>query len=227
MRGLRARVREYYSGTIERHGSTPLGVDWPNAASQYLRFVQLLKVCDFARPFSLNDFGCGYGALLEYLAMRHSEAEITYRGIDISASMIAAARERWAGHRGAEFVVGSRCGRIADYSLASGTFNVRLGHPVTVWETDIEAILSNLHAGSRIGFAVNFMLPHDDMPTEDELYRSPPGRWVAFCRKELNCSVRVLRGYGLREFTLLIRRKPQKAAPRQAVSRKAARRSPR
>jgi SAM-dependent methyltransferase len=227
MRGLRAKVRDYYSGTIERHGPTPLGVDWPNAASQYLRFVQLLKVCDFGRPFSLNDFGCGYGALLEYLAMRHSEAEIAYRGIDISASMIAVARERWAGHRRAEFVVGSRCGRIADYSLASGTFNVRLGHPVTAWETDIEAILSNLHAGSRIGFAVNFMLPHDDKAAEDELYRSPPARWVAFCRQELDCSVRVLRGYGLREFTLLIRRKPPSAAPRQAGSRKAARRSPR
>jgi SAM-dependent methyltransferase len=227
MRGLRTKVRDYYSGTIERHGPTPLGVDWPNAASQYLRFVQLLKLCDFKRPFSLNDFGCGYGALLEYLAMRHSEAEIAYRGIDISASMIAAARERWTGHRRAEFVVGSRCGRMADYSLASGTFNVRLGHRPADWESYIETILSNLQARSRIGFAVNFMLPHDDRPAEDELYRSPPRRWVAFCRRELGCSVRVLEGYGLREFTLLIRRKPQTAAPRQAGSRKAARRSPR
>ena len=65
------------------------------------------------------------------------------------------------------------------------------------------------------------------MPTEAELYRSRPERWVAFCRKKLNCSVRVLEGYGLREFTLLIRRKPQTTAPRQAGSRKAARRSPR
>jgi len=227
MRGLRAKVRDYYSGTIERHGPTPLGVDWPNAASQYLRFIQLLKLCDFERPFSLNDFGCGYGALLEYLAMRHSEAEIAYRGIDISASMIAAARERWKSHRRAEFVVGSRCGRIADYSLASGTFNVRLGHPRGDWERYIETILSNLHARSRIGFAVNFMLPHDDKPAEDELYRSRPRRWVAFCRKELGCTVRVLEDYGLREFTLLIRRKPQTAAPRQAGSHKAARRSPR
>lgn len=226
MRGLRAGVRAYYSGKIEHHGPTPRGVDWPNAASQYLRFVQLLKVCDFGRPFSLNDFGCGYGALLEYLAMRHSEAEIAYRGIDISASMIAAARERWTDRR-AEFFVGSGCGRIADYSLASGTFNVRLGRPVADWESYTEAMLSDLKACSRIGFAVNFMLPHDDMPAEAELYRSPPGRWVAFCRKQLGCSVRVLRGYGLREFTLLIRRKPRTAAPRQAGSRKAARRSPR
>ena len=227
MRGLRTKVRDYYSGTIERHGPAPLGVDWPNAASQYLRFVQLLKVCDFERPFSLNDFGCGYGALLEYLARRHAGAEVAYRGIDISRSMIAAARKRWATNGRAKFAVGSRCGQMADYSLASGTFNVRLGHPVADWETYVESILADMRANSRTGFAVNFMLPHDDKPTENELYRSRPQRWVGFCRKELGCSVRLLRNYGLREFTLLIRKKPPTAALRKAGSRKVARRSPR
>jgi SAM-dependent methyltransferase len=227
MRRLRARVREYYSGTIERHGSTPRGVDWPNAVSQYLRFVQLLKVCDFKKPFSLNDFGCGYGALLEYLAIRHAEAKVTYRGIDISALMIAAARERWTGHDRAKFILGPRCGQMADYSLASGVFNVRLGYPVAVWEAYVESILRDMQASSRIGFAVNFMLPYEDKPAEEELYRSEPRRWLGFCRKELGCSVTLLGDYGLREFTLLIRRKPPTAAPRQAGSRKAARRSPR
>jgi SAM-dependent methyltransferase len=227
MRGLRTRVRDYYSGTIERHGPTPLGVDWPNAASQYLRFVQLLKLCDFTRPFSLNDFGCGYGALLEYLAMRHPEAEVSYRGTDISASMIAAARRRWSDDPRATFALGARCGTMTDYSLASGVFNVRLGHPVADWEAYVESVLRDLCACSRIGFAVNFMLPHDDRPAEDELYRSQPRRWVAFCRKELGCSVRVLKDYGLREFTLLIRTRPSTAAPRRAASRTASRRSPR
>lgn len=227
MRRLRARVRDYYSGKIERHGPTPLGVDWPNTASQYLRFVLLLKVCDFDRSFSLNDFGCGYGALLEYLAIRHTEAEITYRGIDFSRPMIAAARERWAGNDRAEFAIGLRCGRTADYSLASGIFNIRLGETVARWEEYVESILRDMHIRSRIGFAVNFMLPHDNAPNEDELYRSQPQRWVGFCRDELGCSVRLLKDYGMREFTLLIRTKPRPAAPRKAVSRKAARRSPR
>lgn len=225
MRRLHATVCDYYSGTVERHGPTPLGVDWPNAASQYLRFVQLLKICDFERPFILNDFGCGYGALLEFLAMRHAGVEIAYRGIDISAAMIDAARKRWRDRRNAEFVVGSQCGCMADYSLSSGTFNVRLGHPPADWERYVQAILSDLNASSRIGFAVNFMLPHDNRATEEELYRSRPGRWVTFCRRELGCSVRVLKHYGLREFTLLIRRKPPKAAPRQAGSRKTLRQS--
>src|SRR5690348_15452700 len=113
---LLARVRDYYSGTLHRHGPTPLGVDWPNVLQQYLRFVQLLKLCRFEEPFSLNDFGCGYGALLEFMAMRHGDADVTYRGIDISPAMVDAARVRWAGNSRAEFAMGSRCGALADYS---------------------------------------------------------------------------------------------------------------
>jgi SAM-dependent methyltransferase len=226
MRGLRAKVRNYYSGTLERHGPTPLGVDWPNAVSQHLRFVQLLKIVDFERPFSMNDFGCGYGALLEFLAMRHGEAAVTYRGIDISSAMVAAARQRWSKHKRATFAVGSRCDQVADYSLASGIFNVRLGHPIAEWEAYLESILEDLHASSRLGFAVNFMLPHDAGPTVEGLYRSEPRRWMEFCEK-LGGSVELLGKYGLREFTLLIRTKPPSAARRKAGSRKVSRRSPR
>ena len=207
MRELRTSVRNYYSGTVKRHGPTPLGVDWPNAASQYLRFVQLLKICNFETAFSLNDLGCGYGALLELLAMRHGEAEIAYRGIDLSSSMVAAARERWADRKHAKFVSGARCGQLADYSLSSGIFNVRLGHPVGAWETYVRSILSDMHVCSRIGFAANFMLPLDAEPMETELYRSEPRRWVDFCG-QFGGDVELLGDYGLREFTLLVRRKP-------------------
>ncbi|WP_044536096.1 class I SAM-dependent methyltransferase [Bradyrhizobium sp. LTSP885] len=222
---LHAKVRDYYSGTLERHGPTPLGVDWPNVLSQYLRFVQLVKLCDFGQTFSLNDFGCGYGALLEFLAMRHGDAKVTYRGIDISPAMIAAARTRWAGNTQAVFAEGSQCGALADYSLTSGTFNVRLGHPVGEWEVYVEAILTDLEASSRIGFAVNFMLPRDEAPAEAGLYRTTPERWTPLC--ERFGRVELITGYGLREFTLLVRKTPPTTARAGTGSRKAARRSPR
>lgn len=220
---VHARVSDYYSGTLERHGPTPLGVDWPNVLSQYLRFVQLVKLCDFGHSFSLNDFGCGYGALLEFLAMRHGDAAVTYRGIDISPAMIAAARARWAANTQAVFAEGSQCGALADYSLASGIFNVRLGHPVAEWEAYIEAILADLAASSRIGFAVNFMLPRDDPATEAGLYRIAPERWIPFC--ERFGRVETIAGYGQPEFTLLVRRTT--TAPPGTGVRRVRRRSPR
>ncbi len=225
MRELQAEVRKYYSGTLQRHGPTPLGVDWPNVVSQYLRFVQLLKLCRFGQPFSLNDFGCGYGALLDFLAMRHADAVVTYRGIDISPAMVVAARARWADNSRAVFAVGSQCGAPADYSLTSGTLNVRLGCPVADWEAYVEAILIDLDVCSRIGFAVNFMLPHREAPAEAGLYRTAPERWTPFC--ERFGRVELITGYGLREFTLLVHKTMPTTARPGTGSRKAARRSPR
>jgi SAM-dependent methyltransferase len=205
MRGIRNRVRAHYSATIARHGPTPLGVDWQNTAAQQLRFVQLLKICDFSAPFSLNDLGCGYGALLDYLKLRHPGAKVTYRGIDLAPAMIAQAEKRWGRRPRTTFAVGSHCDGIADHSLASGVFNVRLGEPVAAWEAYVRSILVDLHAHSRLGFAVNFMLPHDTKRTERELYRTRPERWVRFCHNQLCGSVEILTDYGLREFTLLAR----------------------
>ena len=60
LRDVLADVEAYYSARVAKHGATPLGVDWSCWASQNLRFVQLLKLCDFSGPFVLNDIGCGF-----------------------------------------------------------------------------------------------------------------------------------------------------------------------
>lgn len=198
-------VRDYYSGTVARHGPTPLGVDWPSAASQYLRFVQLLKICNFAKPFSLNDLGCGYGALLGYLELRHPGAPIVYHGVDVSPQMIEAARSLWLRRKPlARFSIGSECTSPADYSIASGIFNVRLDCPTDAWEAYIGSVLRGLREKSKIGFSVNFMLPTKTV-SEARLYGTPPERWIEFCERELACSTEQVAPYGLYEFTLLAR----------------------
>lgn len=207
MNAIIASVNDYYSGTAQRYGPTPRGVDWTSVATQYLRFVQLLKICDFTAPFSLNDFGCGYGALLEFLAFRHPDVDVAYCGVDVSNVMIEAARRRWAGRPQTTFELGACCTATADYNIASGVFNVRLGHPLAIWEAYVASILADLRATSRLGFAVNFMLPRETQPMEDELYRAPPHRWLAHCAA-LGCAVEAVTDYGMREFTILARTPP-------------------
>jgi SAM-dependent methyltransferase len=202
-------VRDYYTSALKRHGAAPLGVDWPSAASQYLRFVQLLQICDFSNDFSLNDFGCGYGALLRYFAYRRPGVAIRYYGVDISPDMIEAAQLLWKHNDLASFSVGSECSGVADYSLASGVFNVRLSWPVEQWESYIETILRDLRAKSRLGFSVNLMLPLDQASDSDQvLYRVQPQRWTEFIENRLECGVEQVPFYGLREFTLLARIHP-------------------
>jgi SAM-dependent methyltransferase len=199
-------IENYYTTKVSKYGATPLGVDWTCIATQELRFVQLLKVCKFFAPFSLNDLGCGYGALLTHLSKRHSTSDINYFGVDVSGAMIAHARRLYSRRPNVRFAIDNTCPRVADYSVASGIFNVKLEQEIDVWESFIEQTLVGLKARSRCGFSVNFMLP-DRQPhvANKMLYRTTPERWAEFCQDRLDCSVETIANYGLREFTLLVR----------------------
>lgn len=199
-------VAAYYTAKISTHGPTAHGVDWASAGTQELRFAQLLEVCDFSGPFSLNDVGCGYGALLSYLAKFRPGVEIDYLGIDLSAAMIESAI-RWAPKRGrANFLVASSSPRVADYSVASGIFNVKLGAPVGLWESFISKALRDMHATSHKGFAVNFKAAQASAcALPPGLYVTRAETWVRHCEQQFGSSVELVADYGLDEFTLLIR----------------------
>ena len=76
-----AQTKHYYDKKLDEYGATPKGVDWNSTESQALRFQQLIKVCDLSNPFTLNDYGCGYGALALYMTERGYR--LKYNGFDI------------------------------------------------------------------------------------------------------------------------------------------------
>lgn len=201
-----ARIEAYYSARIARFGATPLGVDWTCVATQNLRFIQLLRICDFGAAFSVNDFGCGYGALLDFCRERHPHWALDYAGIDLSEPMVAAARSKWAGTPDTGFHVGGRAPRSADVCVASGLFNVCQSIPRADWEVFVRDTLREMRRTCSIGFSANFMSPVPaGVHPAPELYRTTPPPWIAFCEQELGCRVELVEGYGLREFTLLAR----------------------
>lgn len=204
--GLCSDIERYYTGKIERYGPGPLGVDWSCAPTQKLRFVQVLKVCNFESSFSLADLGCGYGALLEFLTERLHDKPVRYKGVDLSPAMIIQARRLWAKRPDTEFSVGNELSGYSDYTVASGIFNVKLRQPEPQWTRFIKATLVHMHAHSRHGFAVNFLAPltYTEKPLP-ELYRAEPELWCDYCERALGAEVTLLTGYGMREYTLLVR----------------------
>jgi SAM-dependent methyltransferase len=202
-------VEAYYSARVAKHGATPLGVDWSCQATQSLRFVQLLKICDFSAPFALNDVGCGYGALAAFLAERYPDSRVDYLGVDLSLAMVRRARRRFS-RTDCRFMVANSSPRIADYSVASGIMNVSCGHSRANWESFVAATLREMRRTSGVGFAVNFMTEAarpdiSEDPLATVLYRTAPQPWIRFCEAELGCSVETIDGYGMKEFTLLVR----------------------
>jgi trans-aconitate methyltransferase len=173
-----------------------------------LRFIQLLRLCSFEAAFSLNDVGCGYGALRGFLRQRHRLARIDYLGVDLSQAMIDSARSRWGHVPQTRFEAASALLRMADYSIASGLFNVRLHHADTDWERWVAHTLQSLHAASQIGFAVNFLAPpQTGEASPQELYRPTIEQWKSYCESDLHSTVEPITGYGMREYTLLVRRR--------------------
>ena len=81
-------VKNYYSKKVLEYGPTPMGVDWNSKESQYVRFTQLCKLINPHSPFTLLDYGCGYGELINFLTNSDELKKFKYYGFDISNTMI-------------------------------------------------------------------------------------------------------------------------------------------
>jgi SAM-dependent methyltransferase len=198
-------VRRYYSEKIVEHGPTAKGVDWNDQASQELRFDQLLKLCDIARPFSINDYGCGYGALAGYLGQQGYA--FRYTGFDISNEMVAQAQDLLRGAENCRFVGSESALEQADYTVASGIFNVCLEAADEAWERHVLETLGRLDALSSRGFAFNMLTSYSDPDRmRPDLYYADPRAIFDHCKRTFSRWVALLHDYGLYEFTILVRK---------------------
>ena len=205
MKALLTEIAEYYSAKIAEHGDTANGVDWNSHESQSLRFEQLTKVISKLEGFSLNDLGCGYGALFDYLKLRYKD--FTYNGYDISADMVNAARVRNTDNPESRFTLSSEPTDSADYSVASGIFNVRLGYGDDDWRGYIQETLDVMDNKSRRGFSFNCLTSYSDADKMREyLYYSDPCVLFDYCKRRYSRHVALLHDYGLFEFTILVRK---------------------
>ena len=198
-------VAAYYSAKVAAHGPTARGADWNSAEAQELRFEQLLRLYDGPGPFSVNDYGCGYGALAAFLHRRGLVSR--YCGFDVSAPMLAEAR-RFTGGLGLDdcsFVETPTGLGSADFTLASGIFNVRLATPIDAWERHVDDTLEHMASVSRRGFAFNMLTAYADRDRmRGDLYYADPLAYFVRCRK-FSRRVALLHDYPLWEFTLLVR----------------------
>ena len=198
-------VSNYYTNKLQQHGATPRGVDWNGLESQQLRFAQLSQIVAHDGRFSINDLGCGYGAFLDYLETKFTG--FTYVGCDVSAAMIAAARERHRTNPNAHYHETSTPPQLSDYGIASGIFNVRMGHDEAVWRDYVKATLAVLDQTSRRGFAFNCLTTYSDPEkSRADLFYADPCEMFDHCKRSFSRNVALLHDYGLYEFTMLVRK---------------------
>ena len=198
----------YYTKKLEDFGQTPAGVDWNGSESQCQRFAQLSTIVyDMGQPFSLNDLGCGYGALVEYLD--NMRCRMRYRGFDISEAMVQAARSRYEGRKDLTFLAASEPDKDADYTVASGIFNVRQDRSEEEWHDYILDTIQTMNARSRLGFAFNCLTSYSDKEKmRAYLHYSDPCVLFDYCKRTCSRHVALLHDYGLYEFTIVVKKSP-------------------
>lgn len=200
-----SEVGRYYGDKLVQYGPSFRGVDWNSSESQELRYQQLLKVLDAKSGFSINDYGCGYGALVESLVARGYA--FRYHGFDISKPMVDKAIELHQGIDGCEFVSeGSSLGQ-ADYTVASGIFNVRLQTTEAEWKDYVLYTIERMAEISKKGFAFNMLTKYSDRDRmRSDLYYADPEDIFRFCKTRVSRFVSLLHDYPLYEFTVIVKK---------------------
>lgn len=197
-------VADLYSQSLQAHGASPLGVGWRTQESQEFRFARLLSIVDSdvlaeGSPFTVNDVGCGYGALWDYIQERGLNVS-RYFGYDISDEMLTECRRR-VPPASAEIICSDRATQQADYSIASGIFNVRFEVVDDDWARYMRSAVRLLAESSRRGFAFNAMTTYSDYQ-EPHLYYADPLEWFDWCKREITPRVALFHDYALYEWTI-------------------------
>jgi SAM-dependent methyltransferase len=196
-------VATYYAEKLAEHGPTAAGVDWNSTRSQELRFSKLLQVIDQPGRVSINDYGCGYGALADFL--QAAEVDVDYRGFDVATEMVEAARARLA-DPGHSFTTVLDDLPVADYTVASGIFNVRLEADDETWLAHVMKTLDEMRSLSSRGLAFNMLTSYSDPDRmRPDLFYADPGFILDHCIRRFSRRVAVLHDYELYEFTTLVR----------------------
>ena len=196
-------IKKYYSNSIESFGASPKGVDWNGEEGQILRYKQLLRIVEDRNKFSLIDYGCGYGALINVL--RDLGKEFQYFGLDLSDAMIQAANHLYGNDKNITFFQTASINFSSDFIIASGVFNVKLNSSYALWEHYIENTLDNFNDNSNLGFAFNCLSSYSDKNMQkDKLFYADPKSIFDLCKKKYSNNVALLHNYGLYEFTILV-----------------------
>jgi SAM-dependent methyltransferase len=200
-------VAVLYSKNLNTHGLASKSVGWKDEASHRLRFEKLAQVFDLrtaSKGISVNDWGCGYGAMFCYLNQLPSVQLTQYYGYEISDEMLSAARQFITDSR-AKFIQNSCVTHEADYSFVSGTFNVKLKASDALWTEYVKETLVNLATMSIRGFAFNLLTTYVDWKQEN-LYYADPFLFFDFCKRNISRYVALLHDYPLFEWTILVRK---------------------
>ena len=107
---------------------------------------------------------------------------------------------------GSTFTTDASAVAPADFTVASGIFNVRLRHTDELWQDYVLETLRALQSISLRGFAFNMLSTYSDVDRRrGDLFYADPLFMFDYCKRNLSPRVSLLHDYPLYEFTIIVR----------------------
>jgi len=201
------KYKAYFTEKIETHGADPKGVDYNGFEAQEIRFDQLIKVINSSAAVSIIDYGCGYGALFDFLQKKN--LQFTYYGFDMIEKMAVAGKDAHKDFVNARFFHSESDLMVADYLVAGSIFNNKFEANNDEWQNMISATLQRMNALCSKGFAFNMLTKYSDedrMALRPDLFFGDPLFFFDFCKRNFSRNVALLHDYGIYDFTILVRK---------------------
>jgi len=182
------KTKKAYEKQILNHGFSPRGVFWQSDNTQQSRFETLIKAIkpsDQNGKISISDFGCGYGALYQYIKNKPFMMGSLYIGYDIVDSFINEAKQRFPY---SEWICSEKILKETDYIFISGTFNMAFDKSIPEWENYLENQLRESYQKTKKVLAFN-LLYSEKTKIEQNLYYSEIDRVFKFCDNNLGSTL--------------------------------------
>jgi len=203
MKTVLDKISKLYTDSLNEHGVQARGVGWGTNEKHRLRFDKLLEVIKAdSKAISINDLGCGYGELLNVLK-EYGYTINNYYGHEISEEMLQAAESVIGVDDSVHLSSEPMLNHIADYSFASGIFNVRFDAPEDEWQKYVLGVLNNMNDHSNIGFSFNILSTFVDWK-EDHLYYADPTYYLKYCLEKFSKKVILYHDTQLYEWTMIV-----------------------
>jgi SAM-dependent methyltransferase len=199
------KIQEYFLDCFREFGAKPEGVNWNSKSAQEKRFDQISKVIDYSNPFSIIDYGCGFGSLFDYLKQKGQC--FSYYGYDIVSEMIEKAKELYLDEINCTFINEERSLPVCDYVIESGIFNAKQSVNDAEWTEYVVDSLKKMNNLAKKGMACNFLTKYSDPEfMRPHLYYADPLFLFDYCKQHFSRNVALLHDYELYDFTIIIRK---------------------
>jgi len=207
MDDIQKKLNKFFIEKLETHGATAKGVDCSGEHAQAVRFAELVRVINPSMSFTVTDYGCGYGAMFDFLNARGWQFE--YYGVDLIEEMVLAGRKVHEDFPNAHFTTDEKELPVAEYLVAQGIFNIKMDSPYDEWQEMIVDTLPRMNALCSKGFSFNMLTKYSDperMAERPDLFFGDPLFFFDFCKRNFSRNVALLHDYGVYDFTIIVRK---------------------